>query len=33
MSKSMGNTPGLGQEMAQFTQRNIMGVAFDTTQR
>lgn len=33
MSKSTGNTPSLGQEMAQFSQKNIMGVAFDTTER
>lgn len=33
MSKSMGNTPSVGQEMAQFSQKNIMGVAFDTTER
>lgn len=33
MSKSMGHTPSLGQEMAQFSRKDIMGVAFDTTER
>lgn len=33
MSKSTGNTPTVGREMAQFSQKNIMGVAFDTTER
>lgn len=33
MSKSLGTTPYPGQGMAQFTQRNIMGTLFETTER
>lgn len=33
MSKSLSNTPTPGQGMAQFTQKNIMGTLFETTER
>ena len=31
--KSLGNTPTPGQEMAQFTEANITGTLFETTER
>ncbi|KAJ5491663.1 hypothetical protein N7539_003230 [Penicillium diatomitis] len=33
MSKSVGHTPIAVKEMAQFTERNVMGVLFETTTR
>ena len=33
ISKSLGNTPTHGQAMALFTQKNVMGTLFETTER
>lgn len=33
MSQSTGHAATLGQDMAQFSHKSIMGVAFDTTER